>query len=141
MSGTDAETAPKDLRFVASAQKDMRDMPEEVKDGFGYGLWLIQQGETPANASPFEGSTGNDIMKLTEQHDGDTFRCVYAAKFDKVVIWIFHRLTVVVIEEEICVDQSWRRIENEMVVSWTLTHHHVCTVIAIAWTITFKTIR
>jgi phage-related protein len=89
MSGSDAEPEPKELRFVASAQKDMRDMSQEIKDGFGYSLWLIQQGETPANASPFEGSTGNDVMKLTEQHDGDTFRCVYAAKFEKVV-YVLH---------------------------------------------------
>lgn len=67
----------------------MRAMPEEVKDGFGYDLWQIQRGQTPDNASPFEGSFGTTIMKLTERHDGDTYRCVYAAKFEKAV-YVLH---------------------------------------------------
>ena len=84
-----AEPAPepetKKLFFVSGAHKDMRSMPETVQDAFGYDLWLIQNGETPANASPFEGSQGSNIMKLSERHDGDTYRCVYAAKFEKAV--------------------------------------------------------
>lgn len=67
----------------------MRSMPDDVADAFGYDLWLIQSGEAPESASPFEGSTGNNIMKLTERHHGDTYRCVYAAKFEKVV-YVLH---------------------------------------------------
>ena len=54
-------------------------------DSFGYGLWLIQNGETPTNAFPFEGAQGGNIMKLSERYDSDTYRCVYAAKFAKAV--------------------------------------------------------
>jgi phage-related protein len=41
--------------------------------------------KTPDNASPFEGSTGSNIMKLVERHDTNTFRCVFVAKFEKAV--------------------------------------------------------
>ena len=51
--------------------------------------WEIQNGTTPSNASPFELSAANEVMKLTERHDGDTYRCVYAAKFEKVV-YVLH---------------------------------------------------
>jgi phage-related protein len=40
-------------------------------------------------ASPFEGSRANDIIKLTARYDGDTYRCVYAAKFARAVYVLF----------------------------------------------------
>lgn len=64
-------------------------MPDEVRRDFGHALWMIQNGETPANASPFELSKANEIMKLTERYEGDTYRCVYAAKFDAAV-YVLH---------------------------------------------------
>ena len=39
----------------------------------------------PHNASPFEGSRANEIMKLTERYDTDTYRAVYTAKFERAV--------------------------------------------------------
>lgn len=60
-------------------------MPLPVKTKFGYELRDVQNGGTPAGASPFEGSHAGDVMKLTARHDGDTYRCVYAAKFPKAV--------------------------------------------------------
>ena len=75
----------KDMVFAAGAHDEIQEMPREVRGDFGHALWLIQSGETPANASPFEGSRANEVMKLTERHDGDTYRCVYAAKFERAV--------------------------------------------------------
>jgi len=71
---------PKRLIFVGSALKAMHTMPEAIMDKFGYDLWLIQNGETPAGATPFEGAHGGNIMKLSERMDGETYRRVYAAK-------------------------------------------------------------
>ncbi len=64
-------------------------LPKEVRAEFGHGLWQIQTGETPSNASSFEGSKAHEVMKLTERYDGDTYRCVYAAKFERAV-YILH---------------------------------------------------
>jgi len=68
-------------------------MPLPVKTKFGYDLRDVQNGDTPASASPFEGSRANEVMKLTARHDGDTFRCVYAAKFPKAiyVLYVFQK--------------------------------------------------
>lgn len=64
-------------------------MPEEVQDEFGHNLWLVQSRRTPAIVSPFEGSQGGDMLKLSERFDGDTYRCVYAAKFEQAV-YVLH---------------------------------------------------
>lgn len=83
------QPSPKQLRFQGSALSDLRAMPDEVRRDFGHALWQIQNGETPANASPFELSTAGEVMKLTERHDGDAYRCVYAAKFERAV-YVLH---------------------------------------------------
>lgn len=75
----------KELYFVGSAYDDLLDLPPVVRKEFGHMLWLVQQGGTPANASPFEGSRANEIMKLTERYNTDTYRAVYTAKFEHAV--------------------------------------------------------
>lgn len=76
---------PKLLFFGGGAKDELRELPQGVRREFGHALWLIQQGATPANASPFEGSHGGNIMKLTERYETDTYRAVYAAKFEHAV--------------------------------------------------------
>jgi phage-related protein len=77
------------LVFQGSALADLRGMPLDARTAFGHELWELQTGITPDNASPFELSHANEVMKLTERFDGDTFRCVYAAKFDEAV-YVLH---------------------------------------------------
>lgn len=65
-------------------------MPEQVEDVFGHNLWLVQTRRDPEiPVSPFEGSVASDILKLSDRFDGDTYRCVYAAKFEKAV-YVLH---------------------------------------------------
>ena len=85
--------APKPLRFAGGARQEISEMPLPVKLKFGYALRDIQNGETPTNASPFEGSRANEVMKITARHDGDTFRCVYSVHFPKAVyvLYVFQK--------------------------------------------------
>ena len=76
-------------RFAGASRREISEVPAAVKTKFGYDLRDVQNGETPADASPFEGSHADDVMKLTGRHDGDTFRCVYAAKFPQAVYVLF----------------------------------------------------
>ncbi len=75
--------------FVSDAEDDITAVPEKVKRGFGFDLRTVQEGQMPERAFPFEGSRANEIMKLNEQHDGDIYRCVYTAKFEKAV-YVLH---------------------------------------------------
>ncbi len=81
----------KDLWFIGGSRDDIKDhlLPEEVRDEFGHTLWMIQMGETLDCVSPFEGSKSNEVLKITERFDGDTYRCVFAAKFERAV-YVLH---------------------------------------------------
>jgi len=67
----------------------MMELPEAVRREFGHELFMVEKGEQPENASPFEGSSGANIMKLVERYDSDTYRCVYTAKLD-TGIYVLH---------------------------------------------------
>ena len=72
--------SPRSLRplyWMGSSLKELRDSPEEVKDGIGYALELVQKGERPANAKPLKGFGGASVLEIVEDFDGDTWRAVY----------------------------------------------------------------
>lgn len=88
-SGHKDDQPVRQVVFQGNALADMRDMPVSVRTAFGHSLWELQNGITPDNASPFELSQASEVMKLTERFDGDTYRCVYAAKFERAV-YVLH---------------------------------------------------
>jgi phage-related protein len=83
------ESAEKELRFMAGVRDNIRRFPPDVRVNVGHTLWRIEKGDTPDNVSPFEGSASNEIMKIVERHDTDTYRVVYATKFEKA-IYVLH---------------------------------------------------
>ena len=76
------------LYWVGSAKKDLLALPEAVIDDFGYALGAVQLGATPAQAKPWKGE-GPGVLELVENHQGDTFRAVYAVRFAKAV-YVLH---------------------------------------------------
>jgi hypothetical protein len=66
----------KPLYWMGSTLKDLRDSPEDVKDGIGYALDLVQKGEKPSNAKPLKGFGGASVLEIVEDSDGDTWRAV-----------------------------------------------------------------
>ncbi len=60
-------------------------MPEDVKDVFGSALLDAQYGDTPEGARPFGEGLPNAVMKLVEDHDGDTYRAAYTVAFEDAV--------------------------------------------------------
>jgi phage-related protein len=67
----------KPLYWMGSTLKDLRDSPEDVKDGIGYALELVQKGEKPANAKPLKGFGGASVLEIVEDFSGATWRAVY----------------------------------------------------------------
>ena len=55
-------------------------MPDEVKDGMGFALYLAQVGDTHVHAKPLRGFGGAGVLEIVKNHDGDTFRAVYTVK-------------------------------------------------------------
>ena len=83
------EQGIKEINFIGSSQRDIREFPDEVKDDIGYALFEVQKGGKPASAKPLKGFGGAGVLEIIENFDGDTYRAVYTVKFQKVV-YVLH---------------------------------------------------
>jgi phage-related protein len=79
----------KKVKWAPGAHKAILELPEAVRREFGHELFMLQKGEQPEKASPFEGSSGANIMKLVERYDKNTYRCAYTAKLETGV-YVLH---------------------------------------------------
>src|SRR5271156_2122859 len=82
-------TKPKQLVFVGSRRRDLRECPVSIRRAFGLALFAVQQGETPPDAKPLKGFGGTGVVELIEDHRGDTYRAVYTVRF-AAKIYVLH---------------------------------------------------
>ncbi|MDO8588862.1 MAG: type II toxin-antitoxin system RelE/ParE family toxin [Armatimonadota bacterium] len=85
----DSEREDKPLHWVGSSRKDLKAFPEDVVDVMGFGLRVVQQGDTPDNAKPLKGFGGAGVCEIIEDFAGDTYRAVYTVRFAKAV-YVLH---------------------------------------------------
>lgn len=64
---------------VGSSLRELREMPKPVRSAFGNALWLAQLGQHPAESRRFGEGLPREVLKLVENHDGDTYRAAYIA--------------------------------------------------------------
>lgn len=64
-------------------------MPEDVQDVFGSMLRDAQYGDLPVGARPFGEHVSREVMKLAENHDGNTYRAAYTVMFPECV-YVLH---------------------------------------------------
>lgn len=76
------------LRWVGSSRKDYREFPSKVQGSFGFELFLAQTGQHPPSAKRLKG-LGSGVLELVDDFDGDTFRAVYAVRFEDAV-YVLH---------------------------------------------------
>ena len=79
----------KPLYWVGSALDDLRVLPAEVKDVFGFALHLAQWGDKHPDAKPLKGFKGASVLEVVEDYQGDTYRAVYTVRFDDA-IFVLH---------------------------------------------------
>ncbi len=78
---------PKELVWVGSSRKDMREFPSAVRRVFGVALFAAQLGERPPEAKPLSGFGGAGVLELVEDHNRGTYRAVYTVRFaDKIYV-------------------------------------------------------
>ena len=75
------EAKPKALVWVGSSRRDMRDMPKEIRRGFGVALYAVQTGETPPTAKVLKGFGSAGVLELIEDDAGGTYRAVYTVRY------------------------------------------------------------
>jgi phage-related protein len=64
------------------------DFPEAVKDAIGLALSVAQFGGKHPNAKPWKG-IGPGVLEVIADHRSDTYRAVYAVKFEGAV-YVLH---------------------------------------------------
>lgn len=98
----------KPLRFVGSALKDLRAMPDAVQDTAGRLLLDVQHGDTPPSTEPIN-RIGDGVVELKVDDKAGWFRFFYVAKFeDRVyVLHSFQKTTNNISQQDI--DTARRR--------------------------------
>ena len=79
----------KPLEFVGSSRKDLRAMPDTVRQVFGRALLRAQLGGKATSAKPLKGFRGAGVLEIVEDYDTDTYRTVYTVRFPEVV-YVLH---------------------------------------------------
>jgi phage-related protein len=76
----------KPLKFVGSSKKDLSSFPETVKKDIGHSLFVAQEGGRAPGVKTLQGFGGGSVVEIVEDHDGDTYRCVYTTKISDVIV-------------------------------------------------------
>jgi len=79
----------KPIEWVGSSRKDMKAMPEDVQDSFGFALYLAQLGDKHPDAKPLKGFTGAGVLEIVEDYSSSTYRAVYTVRFAEAV-YVLH---------------------------------------------------
>ncbi|WP_313137740.1 type II toxin-antitoxin system RelE/ParE family toxin [Paracoccus jeotgali] len=82
------EASLKPCRWVGSSRKDLQDFPVQVRKDIGTALMFAQAGQKAGSAKPFKG-VGSGVLEIVDDHDGDTYRCVYLLRL-KGVVYVLH---------------------------------------------------
>ena len=79
----------KEIFWIGSSRKDLRAFPQQVRKDMGNALYAAQRGETDPAAKPLKGFGGTEVMEIVERYRTDTYRAVYAARFENAV-YVLH---------------------------------------------------
>ena len=74
----------KPVEWIGSARDDLRALPDEVQDVFGYALHEAQCGKHHPRAKLLKGDL-RGLVELVDDFDGDTYRAIYTVKLAGVV--------------------------------------------------------
>ena len=79
----------KRIDFIGSSREDLKEFPEEVKQGIGYVVYEAQRGQKPPATKPLKGFSGAGVLEIVENFSSGTYRAVYTVRFQKV-IYVLH---------------------------------------------------
>jgi phage-related protein len=79
----------KELIWVGSSKKDLKNLPIEVMREIGYGLYRVQAGERPENSTILKGFGNAGVLEIKESDAAGTYRAVYTITMPEV-IFVLH---------------------------------------------------
>jgi len=77
------------LEFIASSRRDLIAFPDRPRQDAGYALYLAQKGERAPGTKVLTGFGGSCVVEIVEDHDGDTYRCVYTVRL-RHAVYVLH---------------------------------------------------
>ena len=77
---------PKPLIWMGGSKKDLRVLPADVVDVFGYTLNLAQTGRRHESTKVLRGFGDASVLEVIESQAGNAFRAVYTVRFAAAVI-------------------------------------------------------
>jgi phage-related protein len=77
---------PKPLIWMGSSKKDLRGLPADVVDVFGYALYLAQIGKRHDSTKVLKGFGDASVLEIIESLAGNAYRAVYTVRFATAVI-------------------------------------------------------
>jgi len=80
MDGREPETTEEPVRWVGSSRRDLRALPDEVRQAFGRALYQAQIGRKADAAGPLKGFGGAGVLEIVEDSDRRTYRAVYTVR-------------------------------------------------------------
>ncbi|HWE39392.1 MAG TPA: type II toxin-antitoxin system RelE/ParE family toxin [Isosphaeraceae bacterium] len=80
---------PRPLFWVGSSRDDLLALPREVRQVFGFALWLAQNGGRHVDAKVLRGFGGAGVLEVVASHHGNAFRLIYTVRFAEAV-YILH---------------------------------------------------
>lgn len=79
----------KKICWLGSSYKDLKAMPDDVQDTFGYALHHAQIGKKHDHAKPLKGFGSAGVLEVVECSGGGSFRAVYTVKLADA-IYVLH---------------------------------------------------
>jgi phage-related protein len=79
----------KPLEWIGSSYRDLLEMPPDVQNVMGFGLYLAQLGDKHDDAKPLKGFKGAGVLEIVDDFDGDTYRAVYTVRFE-FAVYVLH---------------------------------------------------
>ena len=77
----------KEIVWIGSSLKDLKDLPDEVRKDIGFVLWNVQQNEPDHHIKPLKEFNG--LAEIRVDFDKDTYRAVYTFKLG-TKIYVLH---------------------------------------------------
>ncbi len=78
----------KEIRWIGSSQKDLRDFPDKARRKAGFELFAIQRGEKPKDFKPMD-TIGKGVEEIRISTGEGAYRILYIARFEEA-IYVLH---------------------------------------------------
>ncbi len=77
----------KKVVWMGNSLKSLQGFPIDVKQIFGVAIYYAQLGGKHPQTKPMKGYKGSGVVEIVEDHDRNTYRCVYTVRYgDKIYI-------------------------------------------------------